>query len=135
MSWRGLWEQIAELGNWIGPIFGGVYLALYARFAAQWTYIAGMYNQIMTAAATGPNYHKVKAQWAAAFIEDADNLHLALKSSIAPVILAWKGDVYVREMFVAHTPGGEPRWSRLMKDAADVYDRERKRQEKRFKER
>ena len=33
----------------LGGIFAGVYTALYARFASQWSYLAGVYNQMREA--------------------------------------------------------------------------------------
>jgi len=124
MTWAGFWSQLEEIGGWIGPIFGGVYLALYARFSAQWTYIANLYNMIMQARANGGAYDDVRATWAAAFIEDADNLHLAMKSSVAPIIRAWKDDKDVQRCFVEHTPGGQDRWDYLMASVETVFQNE-----------
>src|SRR5690606_12220042 len=38
-SWYGFREQLVDIGPWVGAVFGGVYLALYARFASQWSYL------------------------------------------------------------------------------------------------
>jgi hypothetical protein len=38
--------ELADNIEWLGAIFAGVYVAFYTRFAAQWEYIAGPYNQI-----------------------------------------------------------------------------------------
>lgn len=124
ITWAGFWSQLQEIGGWIGPIFGGVYLALYARFSAQWTYVANLYNMIMQARANGVAYGDVRATWAAAFIEDADNLHLAMKPSVAPIILAWREDKDVEEIFVKHSPGGQDRWNYLMASVKKVFDNE-----------
>ena len=35
--------------GWIGAIFAAAYAALYARFASQWSYLAGVYNQMREA--------------------------------------------------------------------------------------
>nr|WP_313657410.1 hypothetical protein [Achromobacter ruhlandii] len=124
MTWAGFWSQLEEIGGWIGPIFGGVYLALYARFSAQWTYVANLYNMILQARANGGAYEHVRATWAAAFIEDADNLHLAMKPSVAPIIRAWRGDKDVEKIFVKHSPGGQERWNYLMASVEQVFENE-----------
>src|SRR3982750_866105 len=36
-----------------GVLFAGAYTAFYARFASQWSYLAGVYNQIMAAQVRG----------------------------------------------------------------------------------
>jgi hypothetical protein len=41
-----LWHNGADSIGWIGAIFAAVYAALYARFASQWSYLAGVYNQM-----------------------------------------------------------------------------------------
>src|SRR5262249_19684922 len=83
--------------SWYGAIFAAVYAAFYTRFSSQWTYMAGVYNQIKAieaqiAASASNNKrlaYKVIASWKAAFIEDADDLHLALKPMFAETIRAW----------------------------------------------
>lgn len=61
-------ERLAEGATWYpalphretrndpvsGAVFGGAHAALYSRFSSQWTYLAGLYNQIMTTAAQAP---------------------------------------------------------------------------------
>lgn len=66
-----------------GAIFAGAYTALYARFASQWSYLAGVYNQIMAAqvrvAPPDSEGRRALEFWKAGFIEDAEDLHLATK--------------------------------------------------------
>lgn len=71
---------------WIGAIFAGVYIALYARFASQWSYIASLYNQIIQTECDPNSSTKAIAVWWAAFIEDAEDLHLAFKPMFAAII-------------------------------------------------
>src|SRR2546429_9313137 len=62
---------------WFGAIFAAEYAALYTRFSSQWTYLAGLYNQIKAAEAqiaTSKNKDiadTVLVPWQAGFIEDA----------------------------------------------------------------
>ncbi|MHA6886961.1 hypothetical protein [Ralstonia pseudosolanacearum] len=104
---------LAELGNWLSAVFGGVYLALYARFSSQWAYLASLYNQIKQTEATAGVDVDVLAQWKAGFIEDAENLHLACKASFAPVIKTWGAQPKVAEAFEKYVPGGRLRWTGL----------------------
>ena len=39
--------EIGEMIPWAGAIFAGAYVALYSRFAAQWNYLASLYNNLM----------------------------------------------------------------------------------------
>jgi hypothetical protein len=69
---------------WLGAIFAAVWAALYARFASQWTYLAGVYNQMREAQATRlrelqPDANEHLLLWRAGFVEDALDLHLATK--------------------------------------------------------
>lgn len=67
-----------------GATFGATYAALYTRFSSQWTYLAGLYNQLMATQAhapidNDPERAGIYLAWEAAFIEDADDLHLSTK--------------------------------------------------------
>lgn len=84
-----LWEDGVTTVPWLGAIFGAVYAALYARFASQWSYLAGVYNQIRQMLATWkPSDGNVDHLflWQAGFIEDALDLHLATKPMFATFI-------------------------------------------------
>jgi len=94
-----------------------VYASLYARYSAQWNYLAGVYNRIKETEARGATDAtalKAMAQWKAGFIEDADDLHLAGKPMFASTIRAWS-NADVEQEFVDHTHEGRARWSELMK--------------------
>ncbi|WP_175767797.1 hypothetical protein [Burkholderia cenocepacia] len=108
-------QHLLDIGGWLSAVFGGVYLALYARFSSQWAYLASLYNQIKQTEATAGVNTTVLASWKAGFIEDAESLHLACKSSFAPVIKAWGADVAVANAFAQYAPGSSSRWSKLQK--------------------
>lgn len=89
-----------------GPVvYGAVYVALYARFTSQWTYMANLYNQIKQAEITvqEPLGKKILAQWKAGYIEDAYTTHMATKPMVAGVIHAWYLDPDVKDAFINHT--------------------------------
>lgn len=75
---------------WLAATFGAVWAGLYARFASQWTYLAGEYNEIRRALATRPDptpeNERQSQMWRAGFIEDALDLHLATKPMFTPFI-------------------------------------------------
>ncbi len=106
-------QHLLDVGGWLSAVFGGVYLALYARFSSQWAYLASLYNQIKQTEATAGVNPAVLASWKAGFIEDAENLHLACKSSFAPVIKAWGADTAVENAFAKYAPGSTSRWNAL----------------------
>lgn len=108
--------DLRELSGWIVAAFGGIYLAFYSRFSAQWAYLANMYNQIKQAEVTRSditNSSKPLAQWKAGFIEDALDLHLASKPSIAGIISAWSSEQDIKDAFIAYTPAGVERWNHV----------------------
>ena len=117
-----LWQNGAETVPWLGAIFAAVYVALYARFASQWSYLAGEYNQIRQTLATWKDPTKDNANhlnlWRAGFIEDALDLHLATKPMFGPYLLRML-DVnddemqYIREKFDHITHKGKERRERL----------------------
>lgn len=94
----------------LGAIFAAVYVALYARFASQWSYLANVYNQIKAAETRiDPGCQQAKdamSHWKAGFLEDAHTLHLASKPSVAPILVAWGKLPDVRKAFEEDTPGG-----------------------------
>ena len=115
---------------WFGAIFAAVYAALYTRFSSQWTYLAGLYNQIKAAevqVAVSANTDstkdvaaKVLTSWKAGFIEDAEELHLALKPMFAEVIRTWSEDEKVQSEFAKYAPGGEEGLKELLSDIERV---------------
>ncbi len=91
--------------DWLGALIGFSYLALYARFSSQWSYLADLYNRIMQSRAENcellfsshkfqssqaKNCERVYANWMAGFIEDAQTLHLAKHKSFIEVIDSMK---------------------------------------------
>lgn len=117
-------EQLkGDLGSmipWGGAIFAGAYVALYARFSAQWSYLATLYNQLMATSVTLPageiednEYLRI---WRVGFIEDAQDLHLAGKSMFRTMIAGLMSDEAVTEEFVASVDNGEMRLRKLEQD-------------------
>lgn len=105
--------QVVEKIAWYGVIFAAVYTALYARFASQWSYLAGLYNNIKQVECNMHNA-EVMAEWKSGFIEDSENLHLSCKSSFASIVKAWGEEELVKSKFISFTPGGEKRYKELM---------------------
>lgn len=112
---------------WFGAIFAAMYVGLYARFSAQWSYLANLYNQIKGAEIrtlaslvekdpSDKHVHDAMrklAEWKAAFVEDAEALHLSTKKSIAPIILFWLEEEPIRRAYLATTPDGKKRYEAL----------------------
>lgn len=111
-------KQLYYKADQFAAVFGAVYFGLYSRFSSQWVYLSNLYNQIKQSETTTNNQTKKSkksmTEWKAGFIEDASNLHMATKSSIAPIIKEWSGDPRVKGAFVRNTPGGEHRYRKLI---------------------
>jgi len=117
---------------WLGAIIAAVYAGFYSRFASQWAYLAGLYNQIMAAAAQQPTLpldeqNRVLASWRAGFIEDAEDLHLATKPSYAGVITSFLTKEGVRDAYHRNTAGGEKRLSELERRCNQAINEEESR--------
>lgn len=106
--------QLLDTGKWYGAIFAGVYTALYTRFASQWAYVAGIYNQIKAAECRKPDNPLALIEWKVGFIEDADVLHIAAKPGVASVIRHWAEDPEVKAQFAKDVPNGAERLSHVM---------------------
>jgi hypothetical protein len=115
--------QVLATAKWFGAIFVGVYTALYSRFASQWSYVAGIYNQIKAAECRGGEPKLPLNQWKAGFIEDADALHVAAKPAIASVIRNWGSDEEVKAQFEIDVPNGAARLPLIMKRVEAVCAR------------
>jgi len=114
-SFSCLRHQLIDLAPWAGAVFGGVYLALYSRFASQWSYLANIYNQIKLAEVTvSANDNLKMAQWKAGFIEDAICLHLAQKPIFVGVVAAWGKQEAVKDAFLTYTPDGKNLWGKTV---------------------
>jgi hypothetical protein len=103
-----------QLAKWGAGVFGGVYLAFYTRFAAQWSYLANLYNQIKQSEVEGGCNTVALAEWKAGYIEDALDLHLASKHNVAAIIRAWgfhgAQSADVRRAFIDFAHRGLERW-------------------------
>lgn len=124
ISRSGIAEVFWAVSNTVVIFLGASYLALYARFVSQWGYLAGLYNLIKQTEATAGVDQKVIAQWKAGYLEDAENLHLAAKNNLAPVLHAWTKDAAVESEYIKSTPGGKKRFDKLSSLAKRAYDEE-----------
>jgi hypothetical protein len=75
-----------------------------------------LYNQIKAAEARPEAKADVLGNWKAGFIEDADELHLALKPMFATLINHWAQEEEVKAAIVNYAPGGETRLKNIMTD-------------------
>jgi|GEM_PF-956508 len=121
-NWRFSLAQLSkDIGNtvhWLGAIFAAVYVALYARFAAQFSYLQGVYNQIMAVEASAPpNEWKDEtiATWSAGFVEDAIELHLATKPVFSITVWIMLNQPGVYDNFIRYTKKGPRRLARLVR--------------------
>ncbi len=117
-----LQKQIIQMLPWFGAIFAAVYVAFYSRFAAQWTYLANVYNQIKAVETVSFTCADALAEWKAGFLEDAQDLHLVRKPIFAGVIRAWSKEETVKAKFLEHTPGGEARFEELVNTVQAAFD-------------
>jgi hypothetical protein len=109
-----LWHNGAATVPWLGAIFAAVYAALYARFASQWSYLAGVYNQMrQTLVTTKEPDRDHLVMWRAAFIEDALDLHLATKPMFRPFLLRMLDMPPVADKFDDYTVDGKERREQL----------------------
>lgn len=124
-SWHELRLQLIQHVTWLGAIFATVYALLYARFASQWTYLAGVYNQIKAAQVRKDVDGVALSEWKAGFIEDCDDLHLLRKAMFASIAHEWltadtaQGPVVIAK-FDGYTPGGEKRRKGIQAEVAAV---------------
>jgi hypothetical protein len=100
-DWCGVPTESLQPIQWFGAIFAATYFAFYSRFASQWAYLAGVYNQIKEAECNCRDRltNEALAEWKAAFITDCHALHLAGKPDFAATIRYWALDDLVREKF------------------------------------
>jgi len=92
--------QLSSNLRWFGAILGAVYAVFYARFASQWSYLAGLYNQIKATECQKDCNQQKLAEWKAGFIVDAQELHLANKPLFAEVIRAWRMEPAVEAAYL-----------------------------------
>jgi hypothetical protein len=131
-SLKELFKIVGETLQWLGTIFAASYAALYTRFSSQWIYLADMYNKIMAAQASQSvmtdDSKRTFEVWKSAFIEDAEEVHLATKPGYAGIILSWLKIPEVRMAYIDNTPGGIVRLKRLEKLVKDAFEQEHKKQ-------
>jgi len=121
-----------EKFEWFGAIFLAAYLALYARFSSQWSYLGGLFNQITQSrveslsekddsgdpvnewAKSCCNSKKDEHYviWMAAFVADAIAMHLARKEIFLACVESMLAIDGVEEAFLDADPGNR-------KDLAD----------------
>lgn len=70
----------------------------------------------------------------AAFIEDAEELHLARKPIFASTIWAWAKDETVRNRFAENSPGGKNRLEVLLTSVELVHAETERRYSKKYRE-
>jgi len=129
-SWNELRINIGDTLPWLGAIFAGVYVALYTRFSSQWSYLAGLYNQLMSACLTLSEDQKKSStlvNWKAAFVEDAMKLHPATKSEFAVAVKQMLQDDEVRSAFLHTVDNGRVHLETLQKKLAMAGDIQRDR--------
>ena len=108
---------------WLGANFAAVWAALYARFASQWQYLAGVRNQLrQTLVSLDKDLKKLDKEnanqlclWRAEFVQDAIDLHLATKTMFGPFLKRTLNDTGVRNTFDKYTFDGARRRDRLEK--------------------
>lgn len=118
-------RKVSETITWLGAIFAGIYASLSAKFAAQWTYLAQLYNQIKSAevGAAGNDAAKpILAKWKAAFIEDAYALHLSTKLLFAGAVADMGQSEEVIQVFRELGSEGEDRLRELIAAAVRLRD-------------
>jgi hypothetical protein len=126
--WAEFGRQVADRVQWLGVIFATAYAALYARFASQWTYLAGVYNALKQAQVAGDYNEEHMAEWRAGFVEDCDDLHLLRKPMFASIVhglISGEGSHVsaVCAAFDQHTPGRQKRRERIAREAKEVVER------------
>jgi Gpi18-like mannosyltransferase len=121
---NGALDVLCSVSSSVVIFLGASYVALYARFVSQWGYLAGLYNMIKQTEATQNSDKKTIAEWKAGYLEDAENLHLAAKNNLAPVLYAWVQDPAVIRAYIKNTPGGTNRLRRLRCLACRAYEEE-----------
>jgi hypothetical protein len=109
-------SQVVFPGSGVEPLikyilatFGGVYAALYTRYASQWTYLANIYHRIKETESRNNDHNVAKiAEWKAGFIEDVAELHLTCKPIFASVLVYWMREPQVWDV-LEETSQGYPR--------------------------
>jgi len=120
-------ELSLEHFRWLGPIFAATYAAFYARYASQWSYLANLYNQIMDARYSTNETdccEETLSDWHAAFVQDAEALHLATNPMFAPMIVELLGDDEVAKSIEGSELWGKERVARLKGKVEKAVERQ-----------
>jgi len=121
-SFKVFQEEIVNRITWFGVIFAAAYAALYSRFSSQWSYLANLYNTIKQASLASRVDEDILAEWKAAFIEDAEYLHLSHKENFVSIIHEWSQEEKVKDKYIKYTPGGKERFESLVNSIKFRYD-------------
>jgi len=102
-----VWSGFKAHPTWYAIVLAAVYTALYTRYASQWQYLAKLYNDIKSKeidlASRGEHPERTGPlldRWKAAFIADANAMHLATQESYATVIGDWLNSEHIRAAYL-----------------------------------
>lgn len=145
-NWDLIKSKIVDGLKVFATITAFVYVALYARFASQWRYLADLYNKIKEAEiksctpdegfdieSPNPKRSDPINEWKAGFIEDADELHLATKKIFMSILYNWLDDPGVKYQFINNTPCGEEHYAHLRRRVRVAYKKHEKELRGKFK--
>jgi hypothetical protein len=119
----GFRELARDHAIWLAGTVGGSYASLHARYSSQWSYLAGLYNQIKNAEVSGSPRPDEMARWKLGFLEDAYTLHLAMKPLFASIVAHWGHDTAVRQAMTAdYADKGRARLLTIIDKATTRYE-------------
>lgn len=101
-SLRELQIIVLDKFAWFGAIFAATYAGFYARYSSQWSYLSGLYNQIMATKSSLPEIERSNSSllhWQAGFIEDCYLLHLDRKDIFSLPIQYMLSDAAILKTF------------------------------------
>jgi hypothetical protein len=106
-SFQQLRIEVRDHISWLGAILAVVYAGFYARYSSQWSYLASLYNQIMSVAAGLSDEQlggRTFLSWQAAFVEDCYFLHLDRKEIFSVVIKQTLAKPLALKYFIESAP-------------------------------
>jgi hypothetical protein len=110
-------KEVTETITWLGAILGGSYAALYTRFSSQWSYLADLYNQQMSAA-LNLNSDAIESDtykyWQAAFVEDAVCMHLDTKAGFSNLVLELLRDEKIKSILEEQKHFGNIKYNKVL---------------------
>jgi len=142
-TWSATVDVVRRNLGLFGTLWGAAYAAFYTRFASQWSYLAGVYNQIKVAEMRMASDDEEKqaparfhlAQWKAGFLEDVEDLHLAMKPMYCSLVGVWGNDPDVRVAYEREVVGGLVRLDELVECAEKVLAAHREKYQRRYSSR